>query len=214
MAGRDECRAGSWNAIKEIANTLSVIVCTVLISESGDRAEQMTPDSRLLQATQIASIGEFFVSSLCVVNHNGATRKLQLAFEQLCRRVLKQHSADLSTLPHAWLLRIIENSQRAGQGRTDIVRRSSGIPLAISAICVAEGAGAQHLLPLAIEKLLQIATTAREPWPRVHAFNSLRVLFETAALIKGAAPSLADGVRASIEGIAEHEWEVCYPTSY
>ena len=175
--------------------------------------EQQSQESRLLKATQIASIGEFFVSSLCVVKHNGATRKLQLAFEQVCRRLLQQHSPDLNTMPHAWLLRIIETSQRGGQGRTDIVRRSSGFPLAISAICIAEGPASQRLLPLAIEKLLEIAATASEPWPRVHAFNSLRVLFEAAALIRGAAALLADGVRACIEGIAEHEWEVCWATT-
>lgn len=169
----------------------------------------MSQESSLRQSTQIASIGEFFVSSLCVVKHNGATRKLQLAFEQVCCRLLQQDSTELNSLPHAWLLRIIDVSKRPGQGRTDIVRRSSGFPLAIAAICVAEGSATQCLLSLALQKLLESATTAKEPWPRVHAFNCLRVIFETAALIRGAAPSLAEGMRASIEGIAEHEWEVC-----
>lgn len=201
--------AGSWNAIKEISSTLAVIVGTILSADSAGRQEQKGQDSRLLQSTQISSIGEFFVSSLCVVKHNGATRKLQLAFEQVCCRLLQQHSKELNMLPHAWLLRIIEISQKPGQGRTDIVRRSSGFPLAIAAICVAEGSASQRLLSVTLQKLLQSARTAEEPWPRVHAFNCLRVIFETAALIKGAAASLADGVRASIEGIAEQEWEVC-----
>jgi Putative death-receptor fusion protein (DUF2428) len=203
------CCTGSWNAIKEISNTLSVIVCTVLTSDAGGRKEQTSEESRLLQSTQITSIGEFFVSSLSVVKHNGATRKLQFAFEQICCRLLQQHSRDLNALPHAWLLRIIATSQKPGQGRTDIVRRSSGFPLAIAAICVAEGSTTQRLLPLALQHLLESATAAQEPWPRVHAFNCLRVIFEAAALIKGAAASLADAVRASIQGIAEREWEVC-----
>lgn len=202
------CCAGSWNAVKEISNMLSVIVCTVLMSESQAGSERASPEGRLLTATQVASIGDFFVGSLCVVKHNGATRKLQMAFEQICCVLLQQHSTGLNTLPHAWLLRIVESSQRPGQGRTDIVRRSSGIPFAIASICVAEGSATQRLLPLALQKLLEVAGSAQEPWPRVHAFNCLRVVFETAALIKGAASSLADAVQVSIEGIAAQEWEV------
>lgn len=172
--------------------------------------DQPSETCTLLETHQITSIGNFFVSSLCVVKHNGATRKLQLAFEQVCSRMLVQQSKDLSSLPHSWLIRVIDNSQRPGQGRTDIVRRSSGIPLAISAICTAEcSTASQCLLPLALQILLDSVRSSEEPWPKVHAFNCLRIIFETAALIKGAAVSLEDAVRASIEGIAEQEWEVC-----
>eukprot|EP00892_Ulva_mutabilis_P007743 jgi/Ulvmu1/5340/UM022_0134.1 len=216
--------AGSWCTVKEIAATLATLITRVpIVSETppaaadaqppaSHAATTRAPSTGYLSNTQVRNIGEYFVDSLCTLKHNGATRKLEQRFELVCKRLLQQQDAALAALPHAWLLRVLSFLQRPGQTRSDIVRRSAGIPSAVVAACQAEPAGAaKQLLPIALRKLLDAAqgpAASGEPWPLVHAFNCLRTIFESSALALDAAAVFAEGIEVSIHGMSADEWEV------
>lgn len=203
--------------MKEIAATLSTLITRVPMvveaRETAGAAPSGHPDgSGFLSNSQVESIGDYFVDSLCTLKHNGATRKLEQRFELVCKRLLQQQDAELAALPQAWLLRVLGFLQRSGQTRSDIVRRSAGVPSAVVAICQAEPTGAaKRLLPLALRTLLDTArgpAASGEPWPLVHAYNCLRTIFESSSLAMDAAAVFSEGIETSILGMSAEEWEV------
>ena len=205
---------GSWCTVKEIAATLATLITRVpILAEAAPAAAAAgSRATGFLSHGQVRGIGEYFVESLCTLKHNGATRKLEQRFELVCKRLLRQQDAALAALPRAWLLRVLAFLRRPGQTRSDIVRRSAGVPSAVAAVCQAEPAGAaKRLLPLALRALLDTArgpAASGEPWPLVHAFNCLRTVFESSALAMDAAAVFAEGIETSILGMSADEWEV------
>ena len=149
--------------------------------------------------------------------------------QAVARRLLAESNAALHRLPCQWLDALLARVTRPNQTRTDIVRRSAGIPLAFLALCLAEAQGASRtLLPTAIRSLLVIArgepsdsianeSTASgteddaadvQPWPRVHAFNCLRTVFDSAALAADASGFFAEGIEACVLAMTCPDWEV------
>lgn len=216
--------AGSWCTVKEIGATLATLITRVPIIAEVPRdaaASAGGPDGAdgtgFLSNAQVRSIGEHFVDSLCTLKHNGATRKLEQRFEAVCKRLLRQQDAGLAALPQLWLQRVLAFLQRPGQTRSDIVRRSAGVPSAVVAICQAEPTGAaKRLLPIALRVLLDAAqgpAASGEPWPLVHAYNCLRTVFESSVLAMDAAAVFAEGIQVSVHGMSAEEWEVRSPSS-
>ena len=138
--------------------------------------------------------------------------------------MLAQTDAVLHQLPGQWLGALLAQVTRPQQTRTDIVRRSAGLPLAFAALCLAESHGASRkLLPTAACALLTIArneqpqaasakstdvSDAEQPWPRVHAFNCLRAVFDCAALAADASRFFAEGIEACVLAMTCPDWEV------
>ena len=162
----------------------------------------------LLSFFPVNTIGLFFVRSLMEIKHNGATERLSDGLQATARRVLACNDDDLATLPAQWLNGLLNAVKAPGQSRTSIVRRSAGLPSAVLALCLAEAGGAARaLLPAAAERLLRVAT-GDAVWPRVHAFNCLRLLFDSAALAADASPFVARGIEACLAAMLAPEWEV------
>ena len=188
--------------------------------------------------------GRFFVDALATVKHNGATEKLHLGFGFLCRALLLQQGPALNALPGEWLQVLLRAVTQREQTRSDIVRRSAGLPLAFVAIFQAEAPGApKRLLPAAAKALLAIAggggdalrdvagsaddaRAADQPpagpldgdddsaedvgvWARVHAFNCLRVTFDSSALAADTSSHLAAGAQLCVVAMTSDHWEVC-----
>lgn len=206
--------------MKEIGATLATLIARVpIVAEVPRDAAALAGGSDGVDGTgflsnaQVRGIGEYFVDGLCTLKHNGATRKLEQHFEAVCKRLLRQQDAGLAVLPQLWLQRVLAFLQRPGQTRSDIVRRSAGVPSAVVAICQAEPTGAaKRLLPTALRVLLDAArgpAASGEPWPLVHAYNCLRTVFESSALAMDAAAVFAEGIQISVHGMSAEEWEVC-----
>ena len=227
-----EAHAGSWTTVREISLLLRCLVVQLLPVSLP--SAQVQP----LCAKQVSAIGSMFVEALTSVKHNGATEKLQQGLEGIAHALLRAASPELTVLPSQWLTQLLAYLQSTGQTRTSIVRRSAGSPLAIQALCHAESQLPQRpMLLAALQQLLAIATctndgqsqqqgqqirassspqrsdsaagqAAVQPWPRVHAFNCLRVLFDSATLSADASARFADGVQACVEAMTAAEWEV------
>jgi Putative death-receptor fusion protein (DUF2428) len=202
--------------MKEVSLLLAELVCCIPVSV-GERGAAGASGQDLLQSglltlQQVESIGAAFVHWLCTVKHNGATEKLHLGFLRLCQHLLQQSKEALHQLPFNWVSMMMQGLQRPQQARSDIVRRSAGLPLGLLAALMAEPGGAsKSLLPLTMEKLLAIASSkaaTEQHWPRVHAFNCLRTAFESAALAADTSAYFANGIEAAVSGMMASEWEV------
>ena len=93
---------------------------------------------------------------------------------------------------------------RPGQGRSDIVRRSGGLPHAFCALFLAEPCGTNKtLLPSGMRRLMVLARGEEAPlgpWPRVHALNVLRMAFEIRQLLNDASAFFAEGIQVLCDG--------------
>ncbi len=60
--------------------------------------------------------------------------------------LLREGAPSLNGLPGRWLEALLERMSAPGQGRDDIVRRSSGLPFAFVALFLAEPIGSHKVL--------------------------------------------------------------------
>jgi hypothetical protein len=200
--------SGSWSTIREISFTLGMLARVLPLAPP-------PPLMPLLTSAQADDIGQFFVSSLAAVKHSGATEKLHLGLQTVCHCLLQQQSPALSSLPAKWLEQLYVHVTRCKQTRTSIVRRSAGLPLAFMALCLAEVSGStKTLLHTSVQRLLSVAKGVEgedegDAWPRVHAFNCLRVMFDSAALAADVSGFCAATLQACVLAMAASEWEVC-----
>jgi hypothetical protein len=161
IANLKQCLVGSWNTMKEVGLLLGRMTQLLCLAPPA-------PLPPLLSYTDLNTIGTFFTHALSNIKHNGATEKLHLGFGSLCRVLLMQQHVDLNGLPAVWLKNLLEVLTRRDQTRTNIVRRSAGLPLAFLAAFVAEPTGSsKRLLPWAAKQLLGIAagSSPQQPIP-------------------------------------------------
>jgi hypothetical protein len=157
----EQSLVGSWNTMKEVGLLLGRMTQLLCLAPPA-------PLPPLLSYTDLNTIGTFFTHALSNIKHNGATEKLHLGFGSLCRVLLMQQRVDLNGLPAVWLKNLLEVLTRRDQTRTNIVRRSAGLPLAFLAAFVAEPTGSsKRLLPWAAKQLLGIAggSSPQQPIP-------------------------------------------------
>jgi thyroid adenoma-associated protein len=199
---------GSWCTMKEISFTLASVTSHLPISPTGSSSSS---SQGFVTSDQIRSVADFFVAMLSTVKHNGATEKLHLGFEAFCRRLLLIQDQAVNSIPKQCVTKLLAVLKVKGQSRSDIVRRSAGLPLAFVALCHSEPSGtSKRLLPTAIKELLKAANGSciEEPWPRVHAFNCLRMIFQSATLSVDSSAWFAQGMEAAINAMQAAEWEV------
>ncbi|KAK9842206.1 hypothetical protein WJX81_000582 [Elliptochloris bilobata] len=200
--------SGCWLTLKEVSLLLGTLARCVPLSGEAAAA------GGLLDAEQLADMGERFQSYLAAIKHNGAIDKTQAGFIALAARLLRENAATLNGLPRRWLGELLARTAAPGQGRDDVLRRSAGLPAAIVALFLAEPGNQARkvLLETGMAELLrQAAGGGAEragPWPRVHAFNTLRSGFIERTLATSATAYVADGVMAAVRGAAAQEWEV------
>lgn len=168
------------------------------------------------------------------MKHNGAVDKTGLSFQCLCEQLFRSLWPADRGLPSVWTEAFFSRILESGQSRDDIVRRSSGIPFGLDAICRADsrkgakvglqsgvrtalkancfshsGSVWQALFPQVVTRLVQIALDqSLDAWPRAHAFNSLTHIFNDKALAANSQAFFAKGVCTVISGLADSCWEV------
>ncbi|GAB4815827.1 hypothetical protein N2152v2_002873 [Parachlorella kessleri] len=195
---------GCWLTMKECSLVLATIVRSVPLS--GSEAAHA-----LLSVGQVKAVGDHFVDTLCHMKHNGAIDKTQAGFLAVCERLLREPAPALNSLPQSWLSSLLAFLQRPGQTRSDIVRRSAGLPYAFNTLFAAEPCNSHKILmKQGMEEMLRLASSEGlpEPWPRVHALNVLRVAFSNAALATDTSAYYAKGLEASLLAMAAPQWEV------
>lgn len=176
-----------WMSTKEAALVLGTL-CQV--APTG-KATSLLPAGVLLEA------GETMLRVLLECKHTGAVDKTQQAFTALCTALLAEPAAELAGQPHRWLTRVLSTLRRPGQSRRDIIRRSSGLPLALQGLMQAQASGTPG--SLVVEGMTELLRTAsgedglEEQWPRVHAFNTLRLLYLDTKLTRGASVFYSEG---------------------
>ncbi|KAL4419934.1 hypothetical protein ABPG75_007032 [Micractinium tetrahymenae] len=191
---------GCWQSSKEVGLLLGVLA----------RCLPLEGAAALLTGDQLSHMASHFTHSLCALKHNGAIDKTQQGFTALCERLLQQPDPALRALPQRCLHQLLAFARRPGQGRSDIVRRSAGLPFGVVAIFYSEPANSPKvLLQRGMAELLAEATKeGGESWPRVHAINCMRAAFQDAYLAVDTSAYLAPGMQAAIRGMAAPQWEV------
>jgi len=166
----------------------------------------------LLLPAKITSAGEILIRILLESKHTGVVDKTQPSLEAFAAVMMGAgQSSSISELPVQWLTRLINHMNRPGQTRRDIIRRSSGLPYAIQALLRAKPqGGARMLAARGFEELFATASAENLPecWPRVHAFNALRMAFSDTEILIEAGPFHSQGLQVSISALAAPEWEV------
>jgi hypothetical protein len=194
-----------WMNAKELALVIGTLCQVAPITSSS-----FPP---LLPRVKLASAGELLIRILVESKHTGVVDKTQPSLEVFAAAVMgaPDSSSLLSELPLQWLTRLINHINRPGQTRRDIIRRSSGLPYAIQALLRAkpEG-GARMLATRGFEELFATASAENLPecWPRVHAFNALRMAFSDTEILLEAGAFHSQGLQISITALAAPEWEV------
>eukprot|EP00890_Picochlorum_soloecismus_P003176 jgi/Picsp_1/385/NSC_00383-R1_thyroid adenoma-associated protein len=131
--------------------------------------------------------GNLVVTMLLDAKHYGTLDKAKSLFSTLLNvagsdRKLSQgdFKQEISVL---WMKIFLEHMKRPNQARRDAVRRSGGIPFGIHCIISANCGKimSESLVECTINELISIASGAQletdQHWPRIHAINTLRVVF-------------------------------------
>lgn len=202
---------GCWSSSREASLLLAALARVLPLGDAG------AP----LESAQLRSAGDRLLALLLALKHNGAVDRARAAFLALCQRLLAAPEPGLAALPAGWLRDALAFLRRPGQGRSDIVRRSAGLPAALTALFEAEPeGGARGLMAAGMAALLALAApgaaagagseasagrgaggaapaavegAAADQWPRVHAFNSLRMAFQNSSLAVDATAFVAPG---------------------
>ncbi|KAK9830510.1 hypothetical protein WJX72_012147 [[Myrmecia] bisecta] len=197
---------GCWLTMKEVSLVWGTLARCIPLE-----GDEKSGHGYLLSAEQLQHIGASFITILTSMKHNGAVDKTQAGFIAMVEKLLRVPSPALNRLPGEWMANLLLHICRAGQSRDDIVRRSAGIPFAFCALFLAEPVG-QHkvLLHGGMSALLDLAgdTAQAEPWPRVHAFNVLRMAFNDKNLAMDSSGFFAEGLKTAILGMSAPAWEV------
>ena len=203
-----------WMTAKEIALVLGSFFQVAPIVH-GSPTVSSTPKlkSFLLSLEEQEAAGAQLFHMLLEGKHNGAVDKTQNGFTVLASALLASPHAEIAALPSKWLEEALTHMQRSSQSLRDIVRRSAGLPYAIVALFKAKPSSASAssgLAALGMRQLLSIAgdNDALEPWPRVHAFNCLRMAFLDTEITHETSKFYSQGVIISIGGLTAREWEV------
>lgn len=130
-----------WTSVKEVFLLFGTLARRLPLPDDGSNSSSRvdgaqsnaaaaggtgTSSSGLLQAHQLAAMGDMQLSLLLSMKHNGAVEKSQAGFLWLCERLLQSSAAVLHSCPRVWLNRCLEQLSQPGQCRDDIVRRSAG----------------------------------------------------------------------------------------
>jgi len=200
---------GTLCQVAPIAAPFSSVSGTNSAVANEETSSSFTP---LLPPAKLTSAGEILIRILLESKHTGVVDKTQPSLEAFAGVVMGAHqSSSLSELPVQWLTRLINHMNRPGQTRRDIIRRSSGLPYAIQALLRAKPqGGARMLAARGFEELFATASAEDLPecWPRVHAFNALRMAFSDTEILIEAGAFHSQGLQVSITALAAPEWEV------
>lgn len=175
------------------------------------------------EASALISVGFRLLRFLLEIKHNGALDKAQQGLEAVVTSFMEADPKGISMdvafpdIPGRWLTEALTHLQRGGQGRRDIVRRSAGLPRAIHALLRAKPAGGARLIAMrgdCVETLLALAGGEVVPgvenesvkkddgcWPRVHAFNVLRMVLGDADMADETNAYLSRGIIIAISAV-------------
>eukprot|EP00884_Botryococcus_braunii_P012115 jgi/Botrbrau1/20904/Bobra.0135s0035.1 len=194
-----------WLSLKELAFLLATLPrhCPFVGEEGGG----------LIGVDEAQRMANLFIRILTSVKHDGVTEKAQAGFICLTDALLQRRSEALREVPGRCLDVLLQRLQAPGQRRDDITRRSAGLPFALIALFVGGPTGSPRvLLERGIKCLLEVAQDpqgqAGEPWPRVHALNTLCAVFNDRGLALNLSAFTADAVSVSVEAMCAPEWEV------
>lgn len=189
-----------WMSAKEASLVLGTI-CRLGLGEWGP-----------MEVSALINIGRDLFRFLLEIKHNGAMDKAQQGVEAVVTSFMeanpKSNSTDIALpdVPGRWLSEALTHLQRAGQGRSDIVRRSGGLPRAIHALLRAKPAGGARLIAMrgdCIDTLMALAGGEGDDgcWPRVHAFNVLRMVLGDADMADETDAYLSRGIMIAISAV-------------
>ena len=203
-----------WMTAKEVALLFGTFFQVAPVCERiYDSKPSKDKFNSLLSAKDQEAAGMQLFRMLLEGKHNGAIDKTQTGFIALCSALLASSNCMIAELPRKWLREVLEYLQRPNQSLRDIVRRSAGLPFAITGLFKARAGTScapSGLTDLGMADLLQVAgdKTSIEPWPRVHAFNCLRMAFSDNEISNDTSKFYASGIQVSIQGLRASEWEI------
>eukprot|EP00873_Tetraselmis_striata_P028723 jgi/Tetstr1/448987/TSEL_036212.t1 len=207
---------GCWLTVKEIGLVVGTMARTLPLPAGGDSGAGGGAGKSFdpLEEETVEQAGAMLLECMLTCKHNGAVEKCQVGFHALAHALLHSDQPRLGALPRQWLSALLDRLTAPGQGRDDIARRSSGLPLACVALFTAEPVTSpKGLLAAGMEVLLDVADIRAAPgkwevWNQVHAFNVLRTTFQSRDLSMHGSAYSSRGLILSIQAMSSPSWEV------
>eukprot|EP01012_Entosiphon_sulcatum_P009426 TRINITY_DN15298_c0_g1_i1.p1 TRINITY_DN15298_c0_g1~~TRINITY_DN15298_c0_g1_i1.p1 ORF type:complete len:1802 (+),score=244.26 TRINITY_DN15298_c0_g1_i1:37-5406(+) len=185
-----------WRAVKEGCLLLAAIA-------------QQAPLGPVLAAHQIKALGELLMHIALTTKHNGAIFKASEAVHVMSRRLITAtNDLQFSRYPSQWLRSLLTDSGVLSGDSNRILRRSAGLPRVTVAILTAEDKGAPVLLRLALDSLIEVATTDEDSLCRVNALNVLKYILEDSLLAGSVQPFVGVCLRLALAGFSHAIWAV------
>lgn len=148
---------GCWQCIKEVSLIIGTFARYAPFPPASAPPQGPAAHPALFSVETITTLGDKLLHLLFHMKHVGAVEKTAAGLMALSERLLQSPNPHLAKLPGKWLDDILRHISREGQSRSDIVRRSSGVPFALVSLFLAEPASAPKVLfPRGINSLLII----------------------------------------------------------
>ena len=185
-----------WMSAKEGA----LVLGTLCQLAPRDNPKSLVPGEVLRGA------GALLLRAMLGFKHSGAVDKTQQGLTAIAATLLGAPDAALAALPQAWMEETMAHLLRPGQSLRDIMKRSAGLPLVVQGLMHAQpGGGKGGMADRGMTQLLEIAAAGGrnadvtpDPWPRVHAFNTLKLLFMDTRLARAASTYYAQGASLAV----------------
>jgi len=198
---------GTWLTLTKMHGLYAQVARSVPLARGG---------GGVLPPHLVGEMGRRMVECLKRVKHRGAVEHTMEHLTQLTEAVYASGAGELTGLPGEWAADMVSWLDRPGQCRDDITRRSAGIPYCLLGLTAAEAnacRGPKKVLEWTLERLLEIAgddsrRTYDLAWPRAHAFNTLRFMFQAQSLAVHASGHQARTVATAVDALSAQHWEV------
>lgn len=171
--------SAAWRTAREACQLLE----QVLLLPSAPLTSSPLHPPPLLPRPSFDAAAEALSTALATCKHVGVLDSARRALAALVRVALRSGDASVASLPGLWLEAWLARATKAGQGRSDVVRRSAGLPYEVTALLEGElrdrsvataaaaeggaggagGAGREGLVERAMEALLAAALPLSSP---------------------------------------------------
>lgn len=164
----------SWINSKEICMIIDSLITLAATCDM---------DGRIFSHNVISRCGTLLLDILINAKHYGTLDKARDVLYRLAMQRCPSCTESQCRLRDSWLRRLFDHMKREGQDRRDAIRRSGGLPFGIESILNAFSYSKipSDSMSSTLESLLKIALddscTKKVQWPRVHALNTLRLLY-------------------------------------
>ncbi|KAL4459843.1 hypothetical protein ABPG74_003369 [Tetrahymena malaccensis] len=155
----------------------------------------------------LESIVNQYFHTLVNIKHIGSIDRIAIGLNTMCKAMNEVKNPILPHLSHTLLEKLLDHIEMNTFRNT--LRRSAGLPYAITCLLKAESAGKRtKSLPLAIKRLLDLIENSPHKQVKIHCLNILKRIFEDSNIKLDADKFIGQGFMTAIKGFAIEDWSI------